>query len=121
MHNPSHALVLEAQHRRLDRAFVVGDHWEAIGRLVARRDQGIEGERVLLRCRQLLLDQGPDHPQLFGSELHDAGTYSYWRFSTTSTRAVRNAGRAAAPTMTTTTPTAAAASDDRFTRHGASE
>src|SRR5438270_10592145 len=101
MHDPSDALILEAQHRRLHRPFVVGDDGEAVRRLVTRGDQGVDGERVLLRRRQLLLDQGPDHPQLFVSELHGAGTYSYWRFSTTSTWAVRQAGRRAAATTTT--------------------
>ena len=53
-------------HRRL----VVGGNGVAIGRLVAGQPQRVEGERVGVRRRPLLLDQTADHPDLDRVRLH---------------------------------------------------
>src|SRR5581483_5651879 len=45
-------------------------HRVAVRRLVARRQEGVHGERIVVRGGQLLLGQGAHHPLLHGRQLH---------------------------------------------------
>ena len=67
------ASLFERGQRQLDRRLVVGDHWVTVGRLVARQDQGIQREWVVLGRCQLLLRQAADHPCLDLIQFHDEG------------------------------------------------
>jgi hypothetical protein len=62
--------VLQGRHRLLNEVLVVRDHRVAVGGLIARRDQGVQREGVLLRRRQLLLDEAADHPSFLEAQAH---------------------------------------------------
>lgn len=53
--------VFERGERLHHSRLVVGDHGVAVRRLITRQDQGIEGQRILLGRRELLLRQAADH------------------------------------------------------------
>jgi hypothetical protein len=50
---------------QLDRRLVVGDDGVAVVLLVAGGRQRVQGERVVLGRRDLLLDERPEHARLF--------------------------------------------------------
>ncbi len=70
MHETHEAGVLEARQRLGHRAFFESDDRIPVRRLVARRQESVEGEGILLRRRQLLLDEAADHPSLLEVQAH---------------------------------------------------
>ena len=71
---PGQAIQAQALRRLADGGLVVGGDRIAIGRLVARKPQTVQGQRVLIGRGPALLDETPEHP-LFGrrelGEMHE--------------------------------------------------
>ena len=69
---PHEPLRLERQQRVLDRPVVVRHDRVPVRRLVAGEAEAVEGQRVRVRNRRLLLDQAGEHPPLDRRQLHAA-------------------------------------------------
>ena len=64
VHHPQQALPLERERSGLDQLGVVVDHGVTAGRLVARRGERLERQRIGLGGGGLLLHQAAEHPRL---------------------------------------------------------
>ncbi len=60
--------------RLLHAPFVIRNDRVAIRRLVARQDQCVEGQRILLGSRELLLRQTADHPGFDWIQFHEGAS-----------------------------------------------
>jgi len=67
-HAPDELLVLQAIERAIDIALAQLHHRLAIRFLIARRDERVERQRVVLRRRQLLFHEGAEDAELDGVE-----------------------------------------------------
>ena len=65
---PDEAEVTQAIEGPFHRGAVVGDHGVTVRALIARCDECIQREWVVLRGGELLLDQAPQHPGFDGIE-----------------------------------------------------
>jgi len=67
---PRPAAVAEPVQRLADLVLVEIEDRVAVRRLVAGEPERVERERILVRCRPLLLDEAAQHAQLDGVQVH---------------------------------------------------
>src|SRR4051812_2167416 len=70
VHGPEQVALAQTADRETHRGHVVRDDGVAAGGLVAGGEQCVLGEGVLLRRRQLLLDQAAEDTSFLSRELH---------------------------------------------------
>ena len=68
---PRPATPRQSLERLVDLALLVGDDRLAVRRLVAREPEAVQGERILIRRRPLLLEQAAEHTKLDGVCVHE--------------------------------------------------
>ena len=73
MHHPGEPLRLQGEHGVLHQRRVVVHDGMPVGRLVAGRGQGLEGEGIDLRGRRLLLNEAAEHAGLRRGEVEHVG------------------------------------------------
>jgi hypothetical protein len=73
VHDPRQAVAPQLHQRSLDLEGLVGDDGVAVRGLVARAEQRVQGQRIAVRDRPLLLDEAAEDADLLcGQGLHAA-------------------------------------------------